>query len=270
MAKRIYAADDEENIRDVLKSFLEDAGYETKVFSTGDELYDHFAQQPCDLVILDIMMPGTDGLTICKKLRGISNVPIIILTAKDSEMDYCMGMSYGGDDYLMKPFRPSILIMRIKALFRRIEMEHAVSATDRSNLPGADPDHATDGSGNEGIPAGTVVPEHPVTASRDADPSEAEFGDLFYSGGAHQISCSGKDLGLTMTEFALLRYMILNKGRAISREELLDKIWGIQSEVETRVTDETVRRIRKKLKNHESRVGISVIWGYGYKLEELQ
>ena len=124
MGKLIYAADDEENIREILKSFLVDSGFEVEVFPTGDELFEKFQTKPCDLVVLDIMMPGTDGLTVCKNLRAISKVPIIILTAKDSEMDYVTGMTYGGDDYLMKPFRPSMLVMRIKALFRRIEMEH--------------------------------------------------------------------------------------------------------------------------------------------------
>ena len=124
MGKLIYAADDEENIREILKSFLVDSGFEVEVFPTGDELFEAFQNKPCDLAVLDIMMPGTDGLTVCKNLRAISKVPIIILTAKDSEMDYVTGMTYGGDDYLMKPFRPSMLVMRIKALFRRIEMEH--------------------------------------------------------------------------------------------------------------------------------------------------
>ena len=242
MAKRIYAADDEENIREVLRSFLEDAGYETTVFPTGDALFAQFTADPCDLVILDIMMPGTDGLGICKKLRAVSRVPIILLTAKDSEMDYCMGMSYGGDDYLMKPFRPSMLVMRIRALFRRIEMERENRQEEEAQ---ASPSVS-----------GQPLPEGDLT-----------FGDLTYVADAHQISCKGKDLGLTMTEFSLLRCFLRRAGKALSREELLNEVWGINSELETRVTDETVRRVRRKLKNCGSDVGISVIWGYGYKLE---
>ena len=242
MAKKIYAADDEENIREVLKSFLIDAGFDTTVFPTGDELFECFSKDPADLVILDIMMPGTDGLTICKKIRAISKVPIIILTAKDTELDYCMGMSYGGDDYLMKPFRPSMLIMRIKSLFRRIDMDREQQAED-INIQAASP--------------------------AEGDESELTFEDLHYSKNAHQILCSGQDLGLTMTEFSLLRYLMQNSNKAISRDELLNEVWGIDQNIETRVTDETVRRIRKKLKAKNSRVGISVIWGYGYKLEVL-
>lgn len=228
MGKLIYAADDEENIREILKSFLIDSGFEVEVFPTGDDLYDTFLKKPCDLAVLDIMMPGTDGLTVCKNLRAISKVPIIILTAKDSEMDYVTGMTYGGDDYLMKPFRPSMLVMRIKALFRRIEMEH-------------------ENRKEEGV---------------------ATFGDLSYYAKTREIRCEGKTVPLTMTELALLRYMIEQSDRAVPREELLDEVWGITADIETRVTDETVRRIRKKLTAAGSHVSVTVVWGYGYKLEE--
>lgn len=228
MGKLIYAADDEENIREILKSFLVDSGFEVEVFPTGDELFAAFQQKPCDLAVLDIMMPGTDGLTICKNLRAISKVPIIILTAKDSEMDYVTGMTYGGDDYLMKPFRPSMLVMRIKALFRRIEMEHDDRKSDEIST----------------------------------------FSDLTYIAKTREIRCAGKTVPFTMTELALLRYMIEQSDRAIPREELLDEVWGISADIETRVTDETVRRIRKKLAAAGSRVSVTVVWGYGYKLEE--
>jgi DNA-binding response OmpR family regulator len=225
MNKLIYAADDDDNIRMILESFLKDAGFDVRVFATGDELYSEFRKKNCDLAVLDIMMPGTDGITVCRQLRSISKVPIILLTARESEMDYIMGINSGGDDYLVKPFRPSILVMRIRALFRRMEMEH--------------------------------VP----------DSDEISFGDLCYSGKNHSIACRGADLGLTMTELALLRHMMKNADRAVSREELLEKIWGIYADVETRVTDETIRRIRKKLKMAGSTTAISVVWGYGYRLE---
>lgn len=226
MSKLIYAADDEKNIRDILESFLRDAGYDVKVFSTGDALLEEYQRRSCDLVVLDIMMPGTDGLTVCKKLRSISTVPIIILTARESEMDYVSGITFGGDDYLIKPFRPSILVLRIKALLRRVEMER-------------------------------VVFDENIT-----------FGDVTYSGKKHAVYCHGKDLKLTMTELALLRHMMKYSDRAAPREELLNEVWGIYAEVETRVTDETIRRIRKKLKAAKSAIAITAIWGYGYRLEE--
>lgn len=121
MKKMIYAADDDPNILNVLKAFLLNAGFDIRTFGTGDELKAEFLRKACDLVILDVMMPGTDGMDICRELRSISNVPIVILTAKESEADQMMGFTLGGDDYLTKPFSPTILVMRVKALLRRTE-----------------------------------------------------------------------------------------------------------------------------------------------------
>ena len=231
MKKLIYAADDEKDLLDVMEGFLLNAGFEVKTFPTGDELYEEFCKKEPDLVILDIMMPGTDGLTICKKIREISNVPVIILTAKEGEVDYIRGFMLGGDDYLIKPFSPALLVVRINALLRRVEM-----SSESQNK-----------SENEVI----------------------EFADLKFSEKEHTICCNGKDLGFSMTEFSLLRCLLQEAGAACSRDKLLDEVWGIDSEdIESRVTDETVRRIRHKLKDAKSRVKIKAVWGYGYKLED--
>ncbi|MBP0961874.1 MAG: response regulator transcription factor [Oscillospiraceae bacterium] len=223
--KLIYAADDEADILDVMREFLQNAGFEVRTFSTGDALYEEFQKHPCDLVVLDIMMPGTDGLTICKMLREISAVPIVILTAKESETDHMRGFLLGGDDYLIKPFSPSLLVVRIKALLRRMEMLK------------------------------------PAAQHR-------EFGDLEYSESEHTVKCGGEILVLTVTEFSLLGCLVENAGQPVSRDDLLNRVWGIDSDdIETRVTDETVRRVRQKLKSAGSCVKITAVWGYGYKLE---
>ena len=227
--KRIYAADDEANIREILEVFLKEAGFEVTVFETGDELLREFATLPSDMVILDIMMPGSDGITICKELRKISSVPIIILTAKETEADYMIGITSGGDDYLIKPFSPSMLVMRIKALFRRIDMEHA----------------------------------------GEAEKEERAYGDLLYSASRHAVFCGEEDLGLTELELAFLRFLLQHPEQSVSRETLLDAVWGFDRETETRVTDETVRRIRKKLRRAGSRVTVVTVWGYGYRLGEV-
>ena len=225
MTKVIYAADDEQDILDIMNDFLCNAGYEVHTFLTGDALFDEFKKKPCDLVLLDIMMPGSDGLTICKNIRQISNVPIIILTAKESEAYHMKGFMLGTDDYLIKPFSPSLLVMHVKALLRRAEM-------------------------------------------KEMKEKDIQYGDIIYSSSTHEVLCNGKNIGLTMTEFSLLGCLLENKGNALSRDELLNKVWGIDNEdIETRVTDETIRRIRKKLKVAGSHVKISAIWGYGYKLE---
>jgi len=121
--KKIYIADDETNIRLGIKTFLESSGYLVEDFETGDLLLEKFNETPADLVVLDVMMPGTNGFVICKNLRKISTVPIIMLTARDSDLDYATGLDLGSDDYLTKPFSPMALTMRIKAIFRRIEFE---------------------------------------------------------------------------------------------------------------------------------------------------
>ncbi len=226
MNQLIYAADDEPDILDVMREFLENAEFSVRTFPTGDALFAAFQEHPCDLVVLDIMMPGTDGLTICKNLRSISDVPIVILTAREGETDHMRGFLLGGDDYLIKPFSPSLLVLRIKALLRRTQMQ-----------------------------APAVQPR--------------SFGDLQFCESTHSVQCGSQSLELSMTEFSLLGCLFDQPGTAVSRNDLLDRVWGIDSdEIETRVTDETVRRIRQKLKAAHSSVKITAVWGYGYKLED--
>lgn len=121
--KKIYIADDETNIRAAIKTFLESSGYIVEDFENGDLLFEAFLKEPSDLVILDVMMPGSNGFVICKELRKISHVPIIMLTARDSDLDYATALDLGSDDYLIKPFSPMALTMRVKSLFRRMEFE---------------------------------------------------------------------------------------------------------------------------------------------------
>lgn len=231
MAQLIYLADDEVALLEVFGTFLQSAGYDVQTFPTGDDLFAAFQKHAADLVILDIMMPGSDGLTICKKLREISDVPIIILTAKDSEMDYLHGLAIGGDDYLIKPFSPAMLVMRVKALLRRVDMGQTKPADVETN---------------------TVL----------------AFADITMNEDVHEVKVDGRELNLTMTEFALLKCLLEAKGQAVSRDSLLKDVWGFQAEVETRVTDECVRRVRKKLKGAGSTVNIKAVWGFGYRLED--
>lgn len=129
-AKKIYIADDEASIRLAVRRFLESAGFEVRDFENGDLLLAAFAESPCDLVILDVMMPGSNGFVVCKELRKISRVPIIMLTARDSDLDYATGLEIGGDDYLVKPFSPMALVMRVKAIFRRMDFDRETFAED--------------------------------------------------------------------------------------------------------------------------------------------
>ena len=225
MSKLIYAADDELNIRQLIQSFLEEEGYEVETFETGDALLEKFKQKPSDLVILDVMMPGTDGLSICNTIRKFSSVPILILTARDTTADYVTGITLGCDDYFTKPFSPVMLTMRVKAMFRRVELDKAIPYDEK-----------------------------------------LEYGDIEIMPKQNVAKCRGEDLRLTITELNVLQYLMEKNGNAVSRDELLEKIWGYTSEVETRVTDDNIKRIRKKMNQQGSNVEIVTVWGYGFKL----
>ena len=121
--KTIYIADDEMTIRHAIKTFLEKSGFAVQDYETGDALLEAFLQKPADLVVLDIMMPGSNGFVICKELRKRSSVPIIMLSARDSDLDYATGLDMGSDDYLTKPFSPMALVKRVEAIFRRMELD---------------------------------------------------------------------------------------------------------------------------------------------------
>jgi DNA-binding response OmpR family regulator len=121
--KKIYIAEDEKNIRNLIKAFLTKSGYGVSDFENGDSLLSAFDDDPADMVILDVMMPGTNGFVVCRELRRKSTVPIIMLTARDSDLDYATGLDLGSDDYLVKPFSPMMLVKRIEAIFRRMEFE---------------------------------------------------------------------------------------------------------------------------------------------------
>ena len=225
-AKRIYIADDERNIRELIKTFLEREGYEVTVFSDGLSLLKAFEADPADMLVLDVMMPGVDGYTLCSTIRSTSNVPIMIVSAKDGETDRIAGLMLGSDDYLVKPFSPVELTLRVKALFRRLEQE---------------------------------------PAARPA-PGALEYGDLTVYPEGKKAECRGKDLGLTVMETDFLSYMVKNSGRAVSRDELLNRVWGFESEADTRATDDMVKRMRKKLATAGSTVAIETVWGFGFKL----
>lgn len=228
MNELIYIADDETNIRDVVKTFLESEGYRVTAFEDGDQLFAAFQEEPCDLIILDIMMPGSSGFDVCREIRKSSTVPIIMLTARDSDLDYATGINLGSDDYFTKPFSAMSLVMRVKAILRRIEYERAGQCkTETATLSFAD----------------LVINQQNKTAFLDLKPVE-----------------------LTPNEYNLLTYLVENSERAVSREELLNTIWGYTCEVETRAADDTVRRLRKKLA--AGKITIETVWGFGFRLKE--
>ena len=222
MSELIYIADDEKNIRELVKCFLENQGYEVETFSNGDDLFKRYKEKNADMIILDVIMPGTDGVEICRQIRQIANVPIIILSAKDSEEDRIKGISVGGDDYLTKPFSPIELVARVQALFRRISMDKVEKV------------------------------------------EKVTFGNIKIDVTKKQAYVDDEEIALTPLEFDFLKYLIQKNNQAISREELLKEVWKIEYDIDTRATDDTVKRLRRKIA--DSNVEIKTVWGYGFKM----
>ncbi|ODM26193.1 DNA-binding response regulator [Clostridium sp. Bc-iso-3] len=226
--KLIYIADDEINICNIIKSFLTKEGYDVETFNDGRSILEAFNQKPADLLVIDIMMPEIDGFSLCSTIRQKSSVPIIIVSAKDTEPDKIAGLTLGSDDYLTKPFSPMELIARIKSIFRRIELERTKNDTIQ----------------------------------------EIRIGDIVINTDKKQAEFNGRNIGLTGMEFNLLYYLAQNKNKAISRGELLDKVWGFENYVETRATDDMIKRVRKKLADSGSSLKIETVWGFGFKVDE--
>ena len=210
MGHSIYLADDEKSIRELLHSFLASDGYTVRSFESGDALLEAFRQEPAELVILDIMMPGTDGLTVCRELRSVSDIPIILLTAKDSELDYVMGISQGSDDYLTKPFRPTILLMKVKALLRRVERAKVIAKN----------------SENEKL---------------------LDFGSMVIDPAQRIVTVNGEQVHLTPTEFDLLATLARRPKSVLTREKLLEEVWDWVDASGTRTVDSHVKALRHKL-----------------------
>ena len=229
MPQKIYLADDEKNIRDLIQTFLLQEGYNVTTFATGDDLLTACSQDLPDLVILDIMMPGTDGLSICSHLRQNHEfLPIIIVSAKDTPFDRVTGLTLGSDDYLIKPFLPLELVARVKALLRRTSTPE-LSSTVKNSL-------------NYG--ALSVFPE------------------------LRSATLFEQSLALTPTEFDFLAYLIQNQDRAVSRDELHKVLWQMNWQTDTRAVDGLVKRLRRKFRERHSTVHIETVWGFGYRLTQ--
>ena len=224
---KIFIADDEKNIRDLLGKFLEDAGHEVRLFENGDSLLTELDNSVPDIVVLDVMMPGIDGFTACSRIRkAYPDITILLLTARDTDADFMTGFMAGCDDYLTKPFSPLKLTLKVNAILSKL-------------------------------------------GKNEKSTDEMAFGDLSVDASSFSCKVLDNELKLTKTEFQVLSLLLSTPEKAVSRDKLLSDIWGC-SEVETRVTDDTMKRLRKKLKDAGSRVHIETIWGFGFKLTLLE
>jgi two-component system alkaline phosphatase synthesis response regulator PhoP len=229
MAKaKILVVDDDRKIVDLVQAYLERDGYRVLAAYDGLQALELARQKWPDLIVLDLMLPGLDGLDVCRILRGEGNkVPIIMLTAKTTEADKLVGLDLGADDYVTKPFSPRELVARVRAVLRRV---------------------------SEGEYEG---------------PSEVRFGDLVVDFAGHEVQVRGETVHLTPTEFKLLEVLIKEPGRAFSRLELLDRVFGYDFEGFERTIDVHVKNLRKKIEpDSQNPTYIKTVYGVGYKFAD--
>lgn len=223
MSDRIVIIEDDPDICEILKFNLEQSGYDAAIYYDGNKGYEAIIQSPPDLILLDLMLPGMNGLEIARKVRfedRTKHIPIIMITARSEEFDVLHGLEQGADDYITKPFRPREVIARIKALLRRHK--------------------------------------------RDED-QIYQIGELSINFSRHEVSTGNKNIDLTPKEFSMLKALILAKGRVLSRDQLLDQVWGYDYYGEVRTVDVHVRRLRQKLDNLAD--VIETVKGFGYRIK---
>lgn len=221
MRKSILIVEDELRIRFLLRDYLMKEDFNVFEASNGEEGLFIFSTQKIDLVLLDIMMPIMDGMTMLEKLREVSTVPVILLTAKGEEEDKLQGYDYGADDYVTKPFSPKVLIAKVKALLKRTR--------------------------------------------EDLDSSSQEFNGLTVNKLSHEVKIDGNEIILSPKEYELLIYLITNEGIALTRDNILDNVWGLDYYGDIRTVDTNIKRLREKLLDKANY--IVTVRGSGYKFE---
>jgi two-component system response regulator VicR len=236
MATRILIVDDEPPIIDVLEYNLKKANYEVIVARDGQEALEKARCQRPDLVILDLMLPELDGLEVCRALRRDSDLPIIMLTAKDEEIDRVVGLELGADDYVVKPFSVRELVARVKTVLRR-----------------SGPKPLGQGLGTESEAASEIL----------------QVGNLRLDAARHEVHLGQTELELTSLEFDLLHVLMAHADRVLTREQLLDLVWGYDYYGDTRTVDTAVKRLRAKLRRlAPDGEFIVTVRGVGYRLQE--
>ncbi len=238
--KKVLVVDDEQSIREVLVYNLKKEGYETLEAGDGITAVNIALEQKPDLMLLDIMLPKLDGLSVCKRVKNYLNIPILMLTAKDAEIDKIVGLELGADDYITKPFSVRELMARVKANLRKNEM---------SNVP-----KESENNANESEPEIEI----------DND-SRIKVNDLELDLEKFEVKVRGEIIDLTLREFEVLKFLASQPGQVITRETLLEKVWGYEYFGDIRTVDVTVRRIREKIEKDTSAPKILITKrGVGY------
>lgn len=223
---RVLIVEDEESLADPLAFLLRKEGFETTIAVDGPSALAEFDRSGADIVLLDLMLPGMGGTEVCKQLRARSAVPVIMVTARDSEIDKVLGLELGADDYVTKPYSARELIARIRAVLRR-----GVEAEDVGE---------------------TVLEAGPVRMDIER----------------HIVTVNGEHIPMPLKEFDLLEYLMRNKGRVLTRGQLIDRVWGADYVGDTKTLDVHVKRLRSKVEDDPANpVRLVTVRGLGYKLE---
>jgi two-component system, OmpR family, alkaline phosphatase synthesis response regulator PhoP len=235
LVQKVLVVDDEESIRTLVAYNFERAGYHVTTVGDGRTAFDliRSSEEQFDLVVLDLMLPEMDGMEVCRKLRFDKvDVPIILLTARDDELDLVLGLELGADDYVTKPFSPRELLARARAVLRRFDTNVSESDPKEENQPG----------------------------------QTIRIGDVHIDLLRHEVRVSENLLNLTPKEFDLLEYLMQNQGRVLSRDQLLDHVWGYASNADTRIVDVHMSHLRDKIEaDPKNPVYIRTVRGVGYK-----
>ena len=234
---KVYVVEDEKEISDIITLYLGKQGFQVTSFQNGEEALKQLIENPPDMALLDIMLPGKDGLEILRELRKVSNLPVIFLTSRKDELDKILGLEMGADDYIPKPFSPREMVARVKSLLRRVESYRA--REDKNNNHNGNSDNS--------------LKTRRLTLDLDG----------------MRLITPTNSIKLTSTEFAMLRLFMTRQGRIYTRPELLELIWGEEFEGETRTVDVHVRNLRKKLQAAGGSIdSIQSIRGVGYSFED--
>jgi DNA-binding response OmpR family regulator len=219
----VLVVDDEPIVRDVVVRYLRRDGYETREAATGDEARRILESESPELVVLDVMLPGIDGLELCRWIRSRSELPVIMLTARGEETDRIVGLELGADDYVTKPFSPRELAVRVRNVLRR-------------------------------------------TGATPLDTERVRFGPFEVDAAAREVRRGGSPLKLTVKEFDLLWFLVSHPRRVFSRDQLMDRVWGYTTALDTGTVTVHIRRLREKIEEDASRPRfLETVWGVGYR-----
>jgi two-component system, OmpR family, alkaline phosphatase synthesis response regulator PhoP len=218
----VLVVEDESSIASFVALYLRNAGYKVRNVGTGEAALEQVAAERPHLIVLDLMLPDIDGIEVCRRIRKTSEVPILMLTARDEDVDKIIGLEVGADDYLTKPFNPRELVARVKSILRR------------------------------------AVPE-----KREIETKEIKHGDLSIDAGRREVHVGKEEIQLAPKEFDLLWELLDHRGLVLTRDQLLERVWGYTFAGDTRTVDVHVRQLRRKLGDASP---IVTVWGVGYKV----